>query len=253
MPVPLLELVRYLDDYLRVAQVRDDPRALNGLQLDAGGATVRRIAAAVDVCGATIDLAAEGAADLLLVHHGLYWSGLQPLTGPHGTRVRGLLAAGVSLYSAHLPLDVHADVGNNAVLARDLGLTAIEPFGVLDEVTVGVAGRFTGTRTQLVERLHQRLGVTPRLFAGGPDEVARVGLITGAGSGTLAEAAIAGLDTLVTGEAPHHRALEAEERGLNLILAGHYATETVGVQALAAHLHERFAVEWFFADHPTGL
>lgn len=253
MPVPLPDLIRYLDDYLLVSRVPDDPRALNGLQVDAGGATVRRIAAAVDVCGATIALAAEGAADLLLVHHGLFWSGLEPLTGPHGARVRALLAAGISLYSAHLPLDVHGEVGNNAVLARDLGLTALAPFGVLDDVTVGIAGRFDGSRAQLVARLGQRLGVTPHVVAGGPDDVQRVGLITGAGSAALAQAAAAGLDTLVTGEAPHHRALEAEERGLNLILAGHYATETVGVQALVAHLRERFAIEWFFVDHPTGL
>jgi len=115
-------LVSYLDGYLRVAEVPDAPHAVNGLQV-ANAGTVSRVAAAVDLCEATVRLAAEQGADLLLVHHGLFWGGLQPLTGRAQRRVAGLITRDIALYSAHLPLDLHPEVGNNAVLARQLGVS----------------------------------------------------------------------------------------------------------------------------------
>ena len=215
----LTELVSYVDGYLRVLEVPDAPHAINGLQV-ANAGTVSRLAAAVDLCEATVRMAAEQGADLLLVHHGLFWGGLQPLTGRAYRRVAGLMAQNIALYSAHLPLDLHPDVGNNAVLARQLAALTSS---------------------------------APRLMAFGPERVRRVGIVTGAAGSMIAQAAAAGLDTFVTGEGPHHTFFDAEELKLNVFYAGHYATETVGVKALAEHLHVRFHLPWTFLDHPTGL
>jgi len=189
----------------------------------------------------------------MLVHHGLFWSGLSPITGTHGRRIRTLIKHNISLYSAHLPLDCHPEVGNNYVLARRLGVGNLEPFGESDGVSIGVAGDLAADRSELVSRIQKTLNFTPRVIATGPARVERVGIITGAGSSELTAAVRAGLDTFITGEGPHHTYLQAEELGINLIYAGHYATETVGVQVLAAHLSERFAIPWQFLDHPTGM
>ena len=252
MTVQLAEIVPYLDRYLRISEVPDDPRAINGLQLENLG-SVKRIAAAVDACQATIDLAAAAGADFLLVHHGLFWSGLEPVRGIHGRRIRALVERNIALYSAHLPLDCHPEVGNNHVLARRLGVANLQPFGLSDGVFIGVAGELAVRRDELLARIQTVLGATPRLIPTGPAQIRRVGIITGAGSSELASAARVGLDTFITGEGPHHTYLQAEELGINLIYAGHYATETIGVQVLAAHLSERFRIPWQFLDHPTGM
>lgn len=248
----LTELTTYLDDYLRIADIGDDPNAVNGLQVENGG-TVNRVAVAVDACQATIDAAAEMGAGLLLVHHGLFWGGVQPITGRHASRIRRLLEADVALYSAHLPLDMHPDVGNNAVLARTLGLADQVPFGVYHEQVVGVAGSLRVTLEELVRRVRDVVGGEPHVIATGPSSVRRVGIVTGGGGGMIAQARDAELDAYITGEGAHHTYFDAEEWGLNVIYAGHYLTETVGVKALAAHLQERFGLPWEFIDHPTGL
>jgi dinuclear metal center YbgI/SA1388 family protein len=252
MPVALSEVVTYLDDYLRVGEVPDASYALNGLQVENRG-TVGRVAAAVDACQATIDAAADQSAGLLLVHHGLFWSGLEPLTGRHARRVRRLLEGDVALYAAHLPLDVHPEVGNNAVLARSLGLEDLSRFGDYRGEAIGVLGSADLSVSQLVGRLQEILGVDPHVIAAGPDRVARVGVITGGAGDMIRQAKDAGADTFLSGEGTHHTHFDAEEWGLNVIYAGHYATETVGVKALAQHLQNRFGLPWQFVDHPTGL
>ena len=246
------ELIGYLDTYLRVGEVPDYANALNGLQV-ANSGKLSKIAVAVDACQATIDAAAGMGADLLIVHHGLFWSGLEPLTGRHGRRVRALYLNDIALYSAHLPLDCHPEVGNNAVLARDLGLAEVEGFGEYNGVTIGVMGSYGGGLADLVDRLRGRLGGDTRVIACGPAVCRKVAIVSGAASDLLRAARDAGVDTFVTGEGPHHTYLDAEEWGMNLIYAGHYATETVGVIALAGHLEQRFGMPWEFADHPTGL
>lgn len=252
MTVPLAALVDYLDGYLRVAEVEDSANALNGLQVDSGRA-IGHIAAAVDACGTTIDRAGAMGADLLLVHHGLFWNGLEPLTGRHGRRVRQLFAHGVSLYSAHIPLDVHPELGNNAVLARQFGLADTSWFGDYKGAPLGIAGTLETTRAEFVARVTTELDVEPKVLATGPEAVRRVGIISGGGGGMIAAAAAAGVDTFLTGEGNHHSFFDAEELGVNVVYAGHYATETVGVKALATHLSERFGLTWEFIDHPTGL
>ena len=248
----LTALASYLDGYLRVSEVPDAPHAVNGLQV-ANTGTVNRVAAAVDLCEATVHMAAEQGADLLLVHHGLFWGGLQPLTGRAHRRVAGLIAKNIALYSAHLPLDLHPEVGNNAVLARQLGVSPRGEFGEEYGVRIGVWGEVDVTRDALERQLAALTGSAPRLMAFGPERVRRVGVVTGAAGSMIAQAAAAGLDTFVTGEGPHHTFFDAEELKLNVCYAGHYATETVGVKALAEHLHVRFQLPWAFLDHPTGL
>ena len=247
------ELVGYLDDYLHLRdEVADPPEALNGLQV-ANAGEVTRVAAAVDLCEATIRMAAEQGANCLLVHHGLFWGGVRPLVGPAYRRVAGLIARNIALYSAHLPLDRHPDVGNNAGLARLLGVTVRGEFGSYHGASIGVWGDMDASRDDLGRALAATLGAVPRLLPFGPERVRRVGIVTGAGGSLIPQAAAAGLDTFVTGEGPHWTFFNAEELGVNVFYAGHYATEVVGVQALGAHVAAKFGLPWTFLDHPTGL
>ncbi|HEX5387196.1 MAG TPA: Nif3-like dinuclear metal center hexameric protein [Gemmatimonadales bacterium] len=254
--VALAEIAGYLDGYLRVDEVPDSPNALNGLQVENGG-RVARIVAAVDASLEAIE-GAENATGptLLIVHHGLFWNGSIPLTGRRLRRVRALLERDMALYSAHIPLDVHPDVGNNVVLASQLGIGIEGWWGEHGGIPIGVWGRPPAAlddRDRLVAELNRLLGTSARLIPGGPQRTARVGVLTGAGGSAIAEARDAGLDTLVTGEGAHHTYFDAMELGVNAVYAGHYATEQVGVQALAQHLSDRFGLPWEFHRHPTGL
>lgn len=248
----LFDLAGYLDDYLRVRDVPDDAEAMNGLQVENGG-EVTRVAVAVDACEAVILDAVRQRADLLLVHHGLFWGPRSPVTGRTYRKLAGLVRGGVAVYSAHLPLDVHPEVGNNAVLARLLGVPVGGTWGDYRGASIGILGNLAVERDEIVRRIQQQLGVTPKLIAAGPARTARIGVITGAGGSMIRQAHAAGIDTFVTGEGAHHTYFDAEELGVNVFFAGHYATETVGVRALGEHLAERFALPWTFLDHPTGL
>jgi dinuclear metal center YbgI/SA1388 family protein len=252
MATHVQDIQTYLDRYLRVAEVGDAAEALNGLQFDHEG-QITRLAAAVDACQATINAAAGAGAEFLLVHHGLFWAGLEPLTGRHGRRIRRLVEAGIALYSAHMPLDLHPEVGNNAVLANELGLDGRDWFGDYKGERLGVAGSLSISFLELVTRVGHVVGGTPRVLAYGPKTVSRVGIISGGGGDMIAQARDAGVDTYITGEGKHHSYFDAEEWGLNVIYAGHYATETLGVKALAAHIAEEFDLPWDFIDHPTGM
>lgn len=264
--VPLADITAYLDEYLRVREVPDERNAVNGLQVENSGA-VGSIVAAVDASQATLAGAAEAAAGraegtappLLLVHHGLFWDGNVPVTGRRYRRIATLLEHDMALYSAHIPLDLHPEVGNNVVLAERLGIQVEGWFGDYKGSALGAWGTAPqrwGTREALVAEVDRALGTFApgaRLIAGGPERVSRVGIITGGAGGMIGAAREAGLDTYITGEGAHHTFFDAMEWGLNVIYAGHYATETLGVQALASHVAERFDLEWEFHDHPTGL
>lgn len=261
----LQDIVAYLDAYLRVREVPDDPNALNGLQVENGG-VVTRVVAAVDASQATFDglrMRTRGASQpepaLLLVHHGLFWDGNQPVTGRRFRRLRTLMDLDVALYSAHIPLDLHPEVGNNALIARGLGLSDPRPFGTHKGIEIGLAGQAPAslaTRAALVDRLAGLLRIhrdNIRVIPGGADAIARVGVITGGAGSAIGQALAAGCDAFITGEGAAHTYFDAMEFGVNVLYAGHYATETVGVQALAAHLGERFNLPWEFHDHPTGM
>jgi dinuclear metal center YbgI/SA1388 family protein len=251
-------LVSYLDATLDIAGIPDYASAVNGLQLENSG-EVARVAAAVDFSLATVHGAVDAGAQLLLVHHGMFWGGVQPITGHRRERLRLLIANDVAVYSAHLPLDVHPEVGNNALLARRLGLEPSAGFGRYKTIDVGVSGecdvptRLIAEKAgDLAARFRGTLVTTPFDFNRRPR---RWGICTGAGadSDSLAEAARRGLDTLIVGEGPHHTAVLARELGIVVLYAGHYATETLGVQALGDLLATRFDVSSIFVDVPSGL
>ena len=254
----LAEIVQYLDATLDIADIPDYPHALNGLQL-ANSGTVSRIAAAVDFSGTTVEAAAHTGAQLLLVHHGMFWSGPQPITGLRFSRLRSLFEHDIAVYSAHLPLDVHPVLGNNAQLAECLGLVPDGGFARYQTIDVGLTGPAEVPTKQLVAQMealareHGGAVVTTRFD---PNRVSnRWAICTGAGasSSTIAEAVERGIDTMIVGEGPHHTAVEARDVGLVIIYAGHYATETFGVRALAKTLVDRFHVESSFIEAPTGL
>jgi dinuclear metal center YbgI/SA1388 family protein len=248
----LEEVVAYLDQYLRLRDVPDYPGAVNGLQVESSG-EVTRVAVAVDAAQATIDAAVLAGASLLIVHHGLLWDGNRPVTGRRYRRLRALLDADLALYAAHLPLDSHPEVGNNAVLARELGIEVAGALGEYKGKAIGVWGTIDVSREALAARLDHTLGCRIKLVPGGPERIRRVGVVTGGAGDELEAARALDLDAFITGEGAHHNYFDAEEGGINLYLGGHYATEVWGVRALGAHLEERFGLPWSFIDHPTGL
>ncbi len=252
------ELASLANELLRCRETPDYSLALNGLQVDNRSA-ITRIAAAVDCSLRTIDGAVAAGANLLVVHHGLFWGGLQPLTGAHLTRVRTLLDHDIALYSAHLPLDAHESMGNSFLLARTLGLEPAGGFARHQTIFCGVQGSGDLATTDLVascDRFAKSHGgqAIASPYASGR-RTRRWGIVTGAGINpdTLREAVELGIDTVITGEGPHWSAVDAEEKGLVIIYAGHYATETLGVQALAEWMATRAAVPWSFVEAPTGL
>lgn len=248
----LRELCAYLDDLLRVGAFADYPNALNGLQLENGG-TVCRLGAAVDASGHTVGEAAKRGVDLLLVHHGLFWSGLQPMIGGQYRQWKRAFDAGLAVYSAHLPLDAHLELGNNALLCQALDLGATTPFFDFKGTKIGLRASVSLDRVELGSRLEAAVGGRVLLCPGGPVQVREVGVITGGAGAEARAVAGQGIDTFITGEGPHWTYALAEELGLNLFYGGHYATETFGVKALAAHLGARFGLPWEFIEHPTGL
>jgi len=243
-----------MDAYLSVSDYPDSANALNGLQVG-GPEEVRHVVAAVDASEATIDEAVEKGADLLLVHHGLFWDGLKPLTGRRLRKVAPLLAHGIAVYSVHIPLDAHPEVGNCAVLGRELGLELRERFGMHRGVEIGWWGELPDPLTgrELQKRLEDLLDGAVHLIPGGPERTERVAIVTGMGASAIEEAATRGIDALVTGEGSHHTHFDAMELGVTVLFGGHYATETFGVRALAEHVADRFGLTWEFIDQPTGL
>jgi dinuclear metal center YbgI/SA1388 family protein len=246
----LASLVEYLDGYLRIAGHPDYPTALNGLQVE-GAAEVERIAAAVDASEAAVDAALDREAQLLIVHHGLFWDGLRPVTGRRRRKLAKLIEGDLSVFSVHLPLDAHVEVGNCILLARALGVEPSGRFGTYQGTDIGWWGALDLGRAELAKRAEKVLGGDVRLLASGPERVSRVGVLTGSGA-FVEEAARLGIDTVVTGEGAHHIAIDAAELGVNVLYGGHYATETFGVRALAAHLGDRFGLKHDFLELPTG-
>jgi dinuclear metal center YbgI/SA1388 family protein len=268
----LSEIVSYSDRFLRIRDVGDWDNALNGLHIENSG-RVTRIGAAVDVSTRVLTKAAKQDVDLLIVHHGLFWPGLRPVRGALRRQLRIAFENDVALYSAHLPLDIHPRVGNNAQLVAALGL----PFGVRGHVRafksgdmspqsksaepfleekgqpVGLKIRASLPRSELVRKLEKALDGPVKVFDFGPKRTRAIGVVTGAAGSEIYRVADEEIDTFITGEAPHWAAVAADEVGVNLLLGGHYATEVFGVKAFAAHLSKRFRVPWKFIDCPTGL
>jgi dinuclear metal center YbgI/SA1388 family protein len=248
----LSKIVSYCDRLLHTTEVQDYEGAVNGLQVDNSG-RVARIAAAVDASLATVKLAVRASANLLVVHHGLFWGASHPWTGKRYELLRALLEGDLAVYSSHLPLDAHPRLGNNAHLCAALGLKKLRPFFHSHGRPIGFQAEKRVRRADLAAAVKRATGAQPRLIFGGPEVCRRIGVVTGGAGGDLKIAAAEGVDTFITGEGPHWTYALAEELGLNVIYGGHYATETFGVKALAEHLAQRFKVPWTFLDHPSGL
>jgi dinuclear metal center YbgI/SA1388 family protein len=253
MPKVLLKtIVAHCDKILRTREIGDYDGAANGLQVENRG-TVSRVAATVDASLATVELAVTAKADLLIVHHGLFWSPSHPWTGKKYELLRLLIENNLAVYSSHLPLDAHPKLGNNAQLCAALGLKNLKPFFLTHGQTIGFKSQSRISRAELAKRLARATGAKPKIISGGKEICERIGVVAGGAGGDLKIAADEGVDTFVTGEGPHWTFAAAEELGLNVFYGGHYATETFGVKALAAHLSKKFRLPWKFLDHPTGL
>jgi dinuclear metal center YbgI/SA1388 family protein len=256
--VSLQEIAAHLDRLLRTVELPDYAGAMNGVQVEHTG-PVKRCAVAVDASMCTIEGAIKTGANLLIVHHGLFWGGVQPLRGRVFERVRRLITSDIAVYSSHLPLDLHPTLGNNALLARELGLTANAGFARFESIDVGLMGDCdvdTASLKKICAELATREGghlVTVGDAHGRRTHRWAICSGAGASSATLREAAAAGVDTLIVGEGPHHTAVEAVELGIAVLFVGHYATETFGVRALGEEIERAFGIPWSFVAAPTGL
>ncbi|MEO8617592.1 MAG: Nif3-like dinuclear metal center hexameric protein [Luteolibacter sp.] len=246
------EIVDFLERELKSSLISDYPGAVNGLQL-ANAGKVGRIVAAVDASLPVIQAAAEGGPGLLIVHHGMFWQGVRPVTGSFYKKLKIAMDAGLAVYSSHLPLDVHPAWGNNIQLARAIHLENPEPFFEQKGLMIGLRGSWSGNRADLVGILAQHLGGNVHVCPGGPECIKSIGLITGGAGSEVEKVAALGIDTFITGEGPHWSYPLAEELGLNVFYAGHYATESSGVQAISDALSQKFSIPWRFVDRPTGL
>ena len=251
----LRELDEYLRNLFRVNEYASIDSSWNGIQIECGRKQIGRVATAVDAAAETAARAARWGADILFVHHGLFWGSCLPVTGVHYRRIREFLQNDMALYAVHLPLDAHERFGNNAVMAEKLGLTGRRPFGDYHGLTIGWAGDLPEPMTTeevartLFGTTDDLLGVLPF----GPERNRSIGIVSGGAPKEVEQAIESGLDLYITGDASHtvyHHCLEA---GINVLFGGHYRTETWGVESVARHLADALELETTFLDLPTGL
>ncbi len=251
------DIATYLDALLETTRFVDYPGALNGLQLDHRG-PVHRVATAVDFSRETISATIAAGCNMLVLHHGMFWGGTTRLIGPAYDKLQLLFEHDIAVYASHLPLDAHPDVGNCSLLARELELVWTARFGQHNGSEIGVQGQTHVTTSELLSRAHRfaaRHGGSARASHHVPDHVTRRwAIITGAGadSGSIRDAAEQGIDTLIVGEGPHHTTVDAPDVGVVVIYAGHYATETPGVTAIAQEISGKLGVPAQFLPLPTG-
>jgi dinuclear metal center YbgI/SA1388 family protein len=246
------EIIDFLDRELRTAEVRDYPGAMNGLQLGNSG-KVGKVFSAVDASLAVISEAAREKSSLLIVHHGMFWQGIQPITGPYYRKLKMAMDADLAIYSTHLPLDVHPLFGNNVLLAQAIGLKAVRPILEKNGFAMGVAGSWFQSLEELKIVVGNAVGRTLVTCEAGNAEPKEIAVITGGAGSQVREVAEAGFDTFITGEGPHWSYIEAQERGLNVIYAGHYATETFGIKELGARIATKFGINSSFVELSGGL
>lgn len=248
----LSEVVGYLERELRTAEIPDYSGAHNGLQLENASGEVTKVAAAVDASLEVIEEAVEKGADLLIVHHGMFWQGVRMLTGANYKKLKVAMDGGLAIYSSHIPLDIHSEWGNNSLLAKELGLNVDGSFMEWKGIRLGVAGQYSGNLSELCRKIERVVGPV-KVSCQEDRPVGRLGIITG-GAGSEVEAVhAAGIDTFLTGEGPHWSFPLAQELGFAVIHAGHYSTEIFGVKMLSSVLTSQFNVPNVFVDRPTGL
>ena len=247
----ILQLSHYLDNLLDIKEIKDSANAMNGLQVQNTG-DIKKVGLAVDLCMATIEKAIAAECNMMFVHHGMLWGGVKPIRGNFYDKISTMMCENLGLYSAHLPLDMHPILGNNKVLADQLELNELEPFGEYEGQKIGFKGRLKLlSAEELGAKLEDKLGSPVKVIGSG--EVQTLGVVSGGAADILSQAAVAGLDAYLTGEGSNHHYHEALENECVLILAGHYATETGGVKAVGKHLEEQFGIKTEFIDYPTGI
>ncbi|MBS3120066.1 Nif3-like dinuclear metal center hexameric protein [Candidatus Woesearchaeota archaeon] len=248
-----LEVAEFLNKELNVAGTADSSN--NGLQVDAD-TEVEGVAFAVDAALEVFRQARKAGAGMVVVHHGISWKdSLKYITGINFKRLEFLIKNNMALYAAHLPLDMHPRLGNNARLASLLGLRKLKKFGYLEGAPIGFSGELNNPNsvTQIAERLGRALNARPKIYAFGNKKIKTVGIVSGNSNFAIEEAAAMGIDCFVSGEPRHGSYHDIKEHGLNVIYAGHYATETLGVRALMPSIRKKFRVKTVFIDSPTGL
>ena len=251
----LSTFVSRLDAKLDTDAYSDLDASANGLQVGPDSKPLDHAAFAVDTATATIEDAADAGADVLVTHHGLSWGGIERVTDRHYDRISALVDTDIALYVSHLPLDGHQTLGNAAAIADLLDLDDTEPFGTMGPEVVGQQGTAPAslTREELTTTLEADLETDDvQLLDFGPEEIEQVAIVTGSGTDWLDEARDAGADTLITGEGKQQVYHRAREAGINVVLAGHYATETGGVQQLQS-LADEWGLSTSYHSHPTGL
>ncbi len=246
------ELSGFLDTLLEIQRIEDI--SLNGLQVENKG-EVNKVTLAVDASFDAIKKAKDIGSDFMFVHHGLFWGKSVSLTGSMYQKIRVLIDSNIALYAAHLPLDIHPELGNNAQIEEILGWPVTGDFGEYHGVVIGkeVSFKEPVSLSHLVKHIESRLSCKPSVWDFGPAKVKRLAYVSGDGLSMLYQAIECGIDTFVTGEPAHSHYWEAKEAGINVIFAGHYATETLGVKAVGEIIQERFGLETIFIDLPTGL
>jgi dinuclear metal center YbgI/SA1388 family protein len=255
----LAEFDAYISDYLHIALFPNDP-SQNGVQVQNclgadGKGAVTKIAFAVDACFETIRRAGVLKADVLFVHHGLFWGRCEPVTGPLYKRIKALMDGNMALYACHLPLDAHPECGNNYGLAKKLGLKEIVPFGEWKGYSIGAMGTLPAPRSsaQIIQTLFSATESECVVLPFGKELLSRIAIVSGGGAEETAQAADAGADAFITGEIGHTQYHLAQENGITVIAAGHYNTETIGIQLVGAKIEHELGIETVFIDVPTGL
>jgi len=243
-------IVSLLDKTLRTSEIPDN--SVNGLQVE-GLAEITRVGLAVDASLETYKLADEKGCEMVIVHHGMIWDGIKRVTGPVYKQIEFLVKSGINLYASHLPLDMHPTLGNNALIAKALGLKNIQPFGVYKSSHIGFEGYLPKAETlkSLSDKVHKAFGGPTSSLPFGPQKIWRAAVVSGRGTASLPEAIEKKIDLFITGEPIHENHHAALEGNINIIYGGHYHTEKPGVQAIGEFLHKKFGVETVFLDVPT--
>ncbi len=249
----LSEIVEFCDTYTRQRSIKDFPGAHNGLQIENNG-TVTKVAAAVDAGQIPFEKAIAAKTDFLICHHGLFWNAPVPLTKHNYKKVKTAIDGNLAVYSSHLPLDCHLEIGNNVLLANALKLKRIGSFLSYegnDMATIAIGP--DGGRKELAKRLKTQFPDTYQAIEYGSEHPERIAILTGSGQSAVEQLRANEIDTLITGELRQHQFNMAQELGLNLYPCGHYATEVFGVKSLAKKISEQFDIEWSFIETACQL
>lgn len=251
-PRNLFEIINFLNNYLKISEI--DDYSLNGLQVE-GKKNIQKVITAVDASEEIFKIAKKENAELIFVHHGMLWKSINSITGINYKRMKILINNKISLYACHLPLDKHEEVGNNIQFLKIFKIIKnITPFGNYHGINIGYKGEFEEEHNlnEFVKEINEKLNTKCKILKFGNKKIKSVGVVSGAASEIVNEA-IEEVDCFVTGESSHQVYHLAKEGKINVIFAGHYATETLGVKAIANLIKEKFNIETKFIDIPTNM